>query len=53
VLHELLAVIGGDHDERVVGDAERLQALQELSEVVIVVADLPVVQRLRRRDPPR
>ena len=45
VLEELLAVIGGDDDDRLVEQLLALEPFEEQAEMVVDVADLAVVQR--------
>ncbi len=46
VLLELLPMVGGHHDNGVVVEPELAELHEELPEVLVVVADLPVVQCL-------
>jgi hypothetical protein len=45
VLHELLTMVGRDHDERVAREPQRAQGLQELAQLVVEVPDLAVIER--------
>src|SRR5262249_4705574 len=44
VLEELLAVIGRDHDDRVVEDAVRLELLHQLAERLVPAPDVALVE---------
>src|SRR2546429_439817 len=44
VLLELLAVVGGEHDERAVVEATRPQVVEEDAELLVEVGDLAVVK---------
>ena len=45
VLAEVLAVVGGEDEQRVVEQAFGLHAIEELAQLLVVVANLAVVQR--------
>ena len=49
VLHELLAVIGGHDDDRVVVQAERREPVQQLAEMLVEIADLAFVELVHLR----
>src|SRR5262249_23617876 len=44
VLHELLAMVGDDHDDRTVQDAIPLELLEQRPELVVPAADVAVVE---------
>ena len=52
VLEELLAVVGGENDRRVGGEAASLEVGEELAQAVVQIADRSVVERFEVLDRP-